>query len=182
MKNNYETLKTLLLSNKEIARHFLRGIFDSEGSNTKNAIFFTVLDEELITLCKSLLLHHFGIRSNKFSFKQTSNYNPNEFTSWRLSITAYVYLKQYMKEIGFSIKRKNKIIKERTPRGGCWINEEIEYLKANHETSFDEEIAKALNEKFNSYRTKASITHKRQRLGFWRGKGWNQANLKKNIV
>jgi len=178
IKNIYSELDSLLNKNKELSRGFLKGIFDSEGSNTKNSIFFSITDQHLIYLCKALLERHFNIRSNIFEIYQKSNYKPEGYHYWRLAISTRRYMEKYMKEISFSLKRKRLKITKRPSRGGHWTKEELKYIKENQEIHFDREIAENLNKDFGSYRTESSVTHKRQRMGLWREKGWNQTNMK----
>jgi len=174
-----KTLEIILFNNKEISRGFLRGFFDSEGSNTGISILISSTKKWKLDLCRNLLQKHFNIRSKPvFALHQTTQFAPDGYDYWRLSIGTYYYQKKFIDEIGFNIKRKqNKPMKEST-RGGGWLDDETKYIQDNWKIHFDKDLAEQINTKFGSIRTASSVAHKRQRLNLWREKGWNQLNLK----
>lgn len=104
--NPYE----LLIANKEMARGFLRGFFDSEGScgcSSKGQSYITASckDMELVILCADLLDCRFGIECGMWKDFAQSGYSRERIWMYGLCILKRCQSK-FLSEIGFSIKRK----------------------------------------------------------------------------
>jgi intein-encoded DNA endonuclease-like protein len=116
----HNKLRDFLLDNRQFAKGFLRGFFDSEGGPTirqymtkygKPQIECTIqvynTKKELLDLCKELLQKHFNIKTQKIF----EGYFPSQFGGCFLSkliIGDRKQIAQYMKEVDFSIREKNQ--------------------------------------------------------------------------
>ncbi|MFH1972034.1 MAG: LAGLIDADG family homing endonuclease [archaeon] len=102
-------LDSLLDTTNKIKCSFLKGLYDSEGSISKDGIIFYNSDKKLIYLIKNLL-NSLGIfpTLNVYEAKSLSG---KLIKYYHLSIYRKEYLKKYQNLIGFSIGRKSKTLK-----------------------------------------------------------------------
>ena len=107
-RQNLETLKQYIEYNKETVRYFLRGIFDAEGSRSSSTIDLYNTDLSLLNYVQYLLLKYFGIQSRLY-FKVSGFGKLVHILQIRRRRHRYLFLK----EIGFTIRRKQLGIKVR---------------------------------------------------------------------
>lgn len=116
--------KTVFGSSKKVISAFLRGLFDSDGSVTKVGRKKNSIEIRLATTSKKLALEtqqillNFGIITNlqKVIPKKPSEINDRKIVSKRpiyyLRIKGSESVGIFKKEIGFGLKRKNKLLSD----------------------------------------------------------------------
>jgi len=101
----YGSLEDILFGNKEMARGFLRGFFDSEGTYDGVQLKVDNKDPNLIILVVNLLDIYFGIEASIHQYYTKSQWNPKGYWVFRAYLPKR-YHSLFLKEVGFSIKRK----------------------------------------------------------------------------
>lgn len=118
-----EELRGKLIEHKEFAKGFLRGMFDSEGNVVEvkdrkpygiykyKRIIVSSTNKRLLELCSDVIETHFEIKANVYR-KETRSTNLTDLkvTIYVLAIQAQQSVSNFAKEIGFSIRRKQKVI------------------------------------------------------------------------
>jgi hypothetical protein len=155
--------------NEKVICSFLRGLFDSEGSiSCDKKIGIAHLNMRItnkkIARDTKHLLSKIGIYSNFYIKKRQKEHWK---TCYEVAIQKRQMQKLFLEKIGFSIKRKQKILEE--------INdlEFLEHINAHHYWYRKNEID-ILNKYYSSFKTKelASMLNNR----FWNGKNIRTTN------
>ncbi len=111
-----KTLKEYIEYNKECVKMFLRGIYDSEGSNCGCArISLYNSDLELLKYVQYLLRKYFNIEATKVhlavkagtkSTKKNGEVIITKKNCYEIAIYKKLHIQKFLREIGFSIARK----------------------------------------------------------------------------
>lgn len=122
-RQNLEILKPHIEYNKDIVKHFLRGLYDSEGTNYKcRRVWLYNNDKDLLKYAKYLLVKYFNIKPtepylaskagsiHKIKGEEKIKQNHN---TYRLVISKRRYVEKFLNEIGFSIREKQLGLKRR---------------------------------------------------------------------
>jgi len=111
-----KTLKKYIEHNKECVKMFLRGIYDSEGSNYK-CMYIKLVNSnlELLKYIKYLLERYLSIRISRIhlackagtkSTKKNGEVITTKKNCYAISICKKLYVQRFLREVGFSIARK----------------------------------------------------------------------------
>ena len=117
-----QTLKPYIEHNKETITAYLRGFFDSEGSNSGNQIIVVYnSNTEILKYMKDLLSKYFGIvASGPLLSKPAGSIMVarngvfiRKKDVYRIEIRKRNYVEKFLSEIGFSIREKQHGLKRR---------------------------------------------------------------------
>jgi len=114
-KQGLEGFKEYIEHDTETVKYYLRGLYDSDGSNTGNKqIRLTNSNKELLEYVQYLLKEYFGIIATgpylqkKAGDKITINEVKTHYNDalYHISINKRVHVQKFLSEIGFSIVRR----------------------------------------------------------------------------
>jgi len=115
-EDNLEELSKYIEYNKETVRYFLRGLFDAEGTNSRNKqLFLYDSNKTLLEYAKYLLERYFNIRvigprllyrAGTIKKKKNGKIIVSKQDIYCIGISRYADIIKFLKQIGFSISRK----------------------------------------------------------------------------
>ncbi len=115
-KQTLETLKPFMEYNMETIKHFLRGLYDSDGSNYRcRQIFLSNNDIEMLHYVQYLLKKHFNIvatgpylvtRAGWIHVKKNVEKIKTNQDNYSIDISRKQCVQRFLSEIGFSIQEK----------------------------------------------------------------------------
>ena len=152
--------KIMEVSDEKVIYAFIKGIFDSEGSisyDRKNgkADLKMGMTNKKVAKCAKYLLFKTGISS---SFYKRTRKNKKWKTFYTVSIQKRKMQKLFFQKIGFSIKRKQKLLKEvceaevlsreDIPLHVWYRKGELEFIKKHYGLVSAKEFVNILNNKY----------------------------------